>query len=65
MTDSQIVQLYWDRDERAIPATADAYGSYCFTVAHNILNSALALGIILNMAKKWLINLPMSWLGIM
>lgn len=39
MTDSQIVQLYWDRDERAIPATADAYGSYCFTVAHNILNS--------------------------
>ncbi len=39
MTDLQIVQLYWDRDERAIPATAEVYGGYCFTVAHNILNS--------------------------
>ena len=39
MEDSQIVQLYWDRDERAIPATAEAYGAYCFTIAHNILQS--------------------------
>ena len=39
MLDSQIIQLYWDRDERAIPETASAYGGYCFTIAHNILSS--------------------------
>ena len=39
MLDSQIVQLYWDRDERAIPETAAAYGGYCFTIAYNILGS--------------------------
>ena len=39
MQDSQIVQLYWDRDERAIPETAAVYGGYCFTIAHNILGS--------------------------
>lgn len=39
MNDSQIVRLYWDRDERAIPATAESYGAYCFTIAYNILNS--------------------------
>ena len=27
MDDGQIVQFYWDRDERAIPATADKYGN--------------------------------------
>ena len=39
MLDSQIVQLYWDRDERAIPETAAVYGGYCYTIAHNILGS--------------------------
>lgn len=39
MLDSQIVQLYWDRDERAIPETAAAYGSYCYKIALNILSS--------------------------
>lgn len=29
MDDMQIVQLYWDRSEEAIPATANKYGSYC------------------------------------
>ena len=28
MDDAKIVQLYWDRDERAIPATASKYGNY-------------------------------------
>ncbi len=40
MEDSAIVQLYWDRDERAISITADKYGAYCHTVAANILQSA-------------------------
>lgn len=39
MEDSAIVALYWDRDERAIPITADKYGTYCHTVAANILHS--------------------------
>ena len=39
MDDAKIVQLYWDRDEQAIPATADKYGNYCTSIAKNILGS--------------------------
>ena len=39
MEDSQIVQLYWDRDESAIPATAEKYGKYCTAIAKNITGS--------------------------
>lgn len=39
MKDSEIVQLYWDRDAAAITETGNKYGAYCFTVANNILNS--------------------------
>lgn len=39
MDDAKIVQLYWDRNEQAIPATADKYGSYCTSIAKNILHS--------------------------
>jgi RNA polymerase sigma-70 factor (ECF subfamily) len=39
MDDRTIVQLYWDRDEQAIPATADKYGSYCTAIAKNILGN--------------------------
>lgn len=39
MDDATIVRLYWDRDERAIPATADKYGSYCISIARNILGN--------------------------
>lgn len=39
MDDARIVQLYWDRDEQAIPATSDKYGSYCAAIARNILGS--------------------------
>ena len=38
MEDHQIVQLYWDRDEAAIPATEAKYGAYCRTIAGNILS---------------------------
>ena len=40
MEDSQIVQLYWDRDEQAIPHTAEKYGGYCLSVAGNILGNS-------------------------
>ena len=39
MDDEKIVQLYWDRNEQAITATADKYGSYCASIAKNILNN--------------------------
>lgn len=35
--DSEIVELYWARSEDALSATAERYGSYCHTVAYNIL----------------------------
>ena len=37
MEDSRIVQLYWERDARAIPASAEAYGAYCHAIAFRIL----------------------------
>lgn len=39
MEDSKIVQLYWDRDEQAIPATSEKYGDYCASIARNILGN--------------------------
>lgn len=39
MEDAKIVQLYWDRDEQAIPATDEKYGAYCTAIARNILGS--------------------------
>ena len=39
MDDAKIVQLYWDRDEQAIPVTAGKYGNYCTSIAKNILGS--------------------------
>ena len=40
MEDSQIIELYWQKDPEAIAQTAGKYGAYCFTIANNILNSA-------------------------
>ena len=37
MKDTEIIELYWNRDESAISATADAYGNYCYSIAYNIL----------------------------
>ena len=37
MKDHEIIDLYWNRDEAAITATADAYGKYCYSIAYNIL----------------------------
>lgn len=39
MEDSAIVDLYWQRSESAIQETDTKYGSYCYTIAHNILNN--------------------------
>lgn len=39
MEDHEIVQLYWDRAQGAIPATAEKYGRYCASIARNILEN--------------------------
>lgn len=39
MEDAGIIALYWDRDERAIPVTADKYGAYCAAIARNVLGN--------------------------
>lgn len=38
MEDSQIVALYWDREESAIDQTEKKYGHYLTTIAYNILS---------------------------
>lgn len=37
MDDKEIIELYWQRDEKAIAATAEKYGRYCVSIANNIL----------------------------
>ena len=37
MDDSEIIELYWQRDEQAIKETADKYGTYCLKISLNIL----------------------------
>ena len=39
MDDHSIIQLYFDRDELAVEETARKYGSYCYTIANNILSN--------------------------
>ena len=40
MEDKKIVELFWQRDERAISLTDAKYGAYCKTIANNILRNA-------------------------
>ena len=39
MEDSEIIELYWNRDESAISETDKKYGKYIFTIAYQILSS--------------------------
>ena len=39
MEDTDIIQLYWARDEGAIAATDEKYGTLCRSLSHNILAS--------------------------
>jgi len=39
LEDYKIVQLFWDRNESAIPITARKYENYCTAIANNILQS--------------------------
>ena len=37
MNDSQIVNMYWERNEKAVEETQKKYGSFCYSVAYSIL----------------------------
>lgn len=39
MTDREILDLFWGRDEQAIVRTETKYGSYCRSIAWNILQN--------------------------
>lgn len=39
MEDTEIIALYWERDERAVSETAEKYGRYCHSVAYRILQN--------------------------
>lgn len=39
MEDEAIIELYFNRNERAIKETSNKYGQYCHTIANNILNN--------------------------
>ncbi|MBE6652141.1 MAG: sigma-70 family RNA polymerase sigma factor [Ruminococcaceae bacterium] len=40
MEDNQIVDLYWERDERAISESDTKYGAFCARISMNILDNA-------------------------
>ena len=37
MEDAEIINLYWNRQEKAIYETNKKYGRYCNTISFNIL----------------------------
>ena len=39
MEDAQIVELYWNRSQRAVSETAAKYGGYCLSIARGILEN--------------------------
>lgn len=39
MEDSEIIDLYWARDERALEETEEKYGGYCRAISYNILKN--------------------------
>ena len=41
MTDDEIVDMYWARNEKAIDHTDKKYGKYLFSIAYNILAQEL------------------------
>ncbi len=38
MRDSEILDLYWERNERAITETQRSYEKYCYSIAYHILH---------------------------
>ena len=41
ISDESIINMYWERNERAIKATEEKYGAYLYTISYNILHDRL------------------------
>ena len=41
LEDENIIELYWDRNEKAIEETDYKYGKYLYTISYNILHNHL------------------------
>ena len=41
LSDEEIIELYWSRNEKAIEETDSKYGKYLFTIAYNIVHDKL------------------------
>ncbi len=41
LTDEKIIDLYWERDEKAISETDRKYGKYLYVIAYNIVHDRL------------------------
>lgn len=39
MRDTEILDMYWERNERAIDETQKSYGNYCYSIAFHILHT--------------------------
>ena len=39
MDDHKIIEMYWNRDQKAIYYTSQKYEGYCYSIAFNILNN--------------------------
>lgn len=39
MEDNKIIELYFERNEKAIAETQIKYGNYCYSISYNILNN--------------------------
>lgn len=48
MEDEQIINLYWDRNEKAIRETDFKYKNYLFSIAYNVLHDKLECEEVLN-----------------
>lgn len=62
LDDKIIIQHYWDRDERAIRETDEKYGSFCCSIAENILGNREDAGECVNdtYLKTWN-AIPPQW----
>lgn len=38
LTDEEIIELHWNRNEEALTATDDKYGKYLYAIAYNIIH---------------------------
>ncbi len=41
LSDEEIVELYWERNEKAIDETDKKYGKYLYTIAYNIVHNRM------------------------